>query len=232
MATQFDQSDFVDTDFRAAQKSPASAGGPFGGHVPGTSPSGRPPTREELDAKVTETQQRLLELQRAQEALQRERAALEEARRRQAEFQSGKEAMLTHLTRGIGILQEAEFTARRDAEQMAKTLGGFQDALTKVQDLKQELWTTENYQAELTRALTTIENARMEWNSALLKWPQLEQKAEASADPLPGNSRQPISLLEGLSFGQLSKLSLALTWPLLVVSLVSLGIILAVLLSR
>src|SRR6266542_5320895 len=136
MASEFDETDFVDDDFHAAQKSPfaaSSTGGP-----------GRPPTREELDSRVTETQQRLTELKRAQEELQRERAALEEARRRRVEFQTGREEMLQSLTRGIGLLEEAEFNARRDAEQMARTLGDLREHITKVQTIHEETWTQEN----------------------------------------------------------------------------------------
>ena len=68
MASEFDETDFVDGDFQAARKSPVTAALSGG--------SGRPPTREELDSRVTETQQRLMELKRAQEELERERATL------------------------------------------------------------------------------------------------------------------------------------------------------------
>ena len=71
---------------------------------------------------VSEKQIKLAELKRAQEELERERAGLEELRRRQMEFQTGRSEMLQHLTRGIGLLEEAELTARRDTEQMARTL--------------------------------------------------------------------------------------------------------------
>src|SRR6266516_2757135 len=105
MPSQFDETDVVDGDFQAVQKSPFAASS--------SAPAGRPPTREELDSRVTETQQRLVELKRAQEELERERAALEEARRRRTEFQTGREEMLQSLTRGVGFLEEAEFNARR-----------------------------------------------------------------------------------------------------------------------
>src|SRR3989442_2449457 len=59
MASEFDETDFVDGDFHAAQKSPFVASSTGG--------AARPPTREELDSRVTETQQRLMELKRAQE---------------------------------------------------------------------------------------------------------------------------------------------------------------------
>src|SRR6266536_5319425 len=165
MASEFDESDFVDGDIQAARKSPFAAPQPGG--------AGRPPTREELDSRVTETQQRLIELKRAQEELERERAALEEARRRRAEFHTGREEMIQSLTRGVGFLEEAEFNARRDAEQMSRTLGELRGALTKVQSIHEETWTQENYNMELTRALTVIDNARMEWNAARLKWAML-----------------------------------------------------------
>src|SRR5213075_134164 len=165
MASEFDESDFVDGDFQAAKKSPFAAPLPGG--------PGRRPTREQLDSRVNETQQRLMELKRAQEELERERATLEEARRRRTEFQTGREEMLQSLTRGVGLLEEAEFNARRDAEQMARTLCELREALTKVQTIHEETWTQENYNLELTRALTVIDNARMEWNAARLKWPLL-----------------------------------------------------------
>jgi hypothetical protein len=207
----FDESDFVDRDFQSAQKSGwGSAGG---------SPGARPPSREELEAKVGETQQRLLELKRVQDELERERATLEEARRRRSEFQVGREEMLEHLTRGIGLLEEAEFGARRDAEQMAKTLGELRDSLIKVQSLNDQSWTQENYSVELTRGLTTIENARMEWNAAQMKWMVLTGKGALEGEGGGGLKLAEASGLAGMTGLQLAKLGLAVTWPLAVIGL-------------
>src|SRR5262245_34765809 len=109
MATDYDASEFIDSDFQT-QKSP------YSGSSTATSPLQRAPTREEVDSKVAEAQQKLAELKRAQEELERERAALEETRRRQMEFQTGRQEMVHNLTRGLGLLEEAEFNSRRDAE--------------------------------------------------------------------------------------------------------------------
>ena len=73
----------------------------------------------------------------------------------------------------------------------------------------------------MTRALTTIDNARMEWNSARLKWPVLDtapaaKEAAAASEP----ERKNLSLLEERSFLALCKLGLALTWPLLTLGIV------------
>ena len=186
------------------------------------------PTREDVDRKVVEAQQKLVELKRAQEELERERAGLEELRRRQTEFQTGRQEIIQQLTRGLGLLEEAEFAARRDAEQMVKTLGDFRDALAKVQAIHDETWTKENFQIELTRALTAIENARMEWNSARLKLPVLAGESQPAATA----EKNPVAAapsLADLGFGQLCKIGFALTWPLLLVALGALGVFVALL---
>ena len=78
---------------------------------------------------------------------------------------------------------------------------------------------------ELARATTTVENARMEWNAARLKFPILStdpaatEKAEkAAANPLAG-----------FDFAQLCKLGIAFNGPLV---LLGLGIFLLLLLRR
>jgi hypothetical protein len=212
MAGEYDSTEFIDTDF-TAQKSPFAA-----------------PTRDDVDRKVVEAQQKLVELKRAQEELERERAGLEELRRRQNEFTTGRQEIIQQLTRGLGLLEEAEFAARRDAEQMVKTLGHFRAALAKVQAIHDEVWTKENFQIELTRALTTIENARMEWNSARLKLPALAGETKRGSDaPSPASAPAAAPSLADLSFGQLCKIGFAFTWPLLLVALGALGVFIAIL---
>src|SRR6266853_6823146 len=105
MSSDYDPTEFIDGDFEG-QPSTHSAAATGGVQL-------RAPTREEVDSKVAQTQQKLAELRRAQEELERERAALEETRRRQVEFHTSRQEMIQNLTRGVGLLQEAEFTARR-----------------------------------------------------------------------------------------------------------------------
>ena len=214
MAGEYDSTEFIDSDF-TAQKSAA-------------------PTRDDVDRRVVEAQQKLAELKRAQEELERQRAGLEEVRRRQTEFHTGRDEIIQNLTRGLGLLEEAEFTARRDAEQMVKTLDDFRAALAKVQAINDATWTKENFQIELTRALTTIENARMEWNSARLKISALAGETKNAAAALNGNPSAAASAtsMMDLSFGQLCKIGLAFTWPLLLVAIGALGVFLAILLRK
>jgi len=218
MAAEYDSTEFVDTDFQT-HKSPSTtaAGDPL-----------RAPTRDEVDRKVVEAQQKLAELKRAQDSLERERSALEELRRRQTEFQTGRQEMIHNLTRGLGLLEEAEFNTRRDAEQMVKTIADFREALAKIEAVHDETWTKENFHVELTRALTAIENARMEWNTARLKLPALSPEAlkKTEVQAAPPAAASPLA---GLGFGELCKFGLAMTWPLVLVALGALGIFIAIL---
>jgi hypothetical protein len=209
MASQFDESDFIDPDYQSSKS----------GYSPLPGVLKRPPTREELDARVSQAQQKLAELRNAQEELERERAALEEARRRRVEYQTGREEMLQSLARGVALLEQAEFAARRDAEQMGKTLTDLRHSLAQIQDVHDEQWSHENWSIELSKALATIENARMEWNGARLKWALLDGRPDHSA---PTTSPSGSGLWEGRSFWQLCQLGLALTWPVAVLGLIAL----------
>jgi hypothetical protein len=223
MSSDYDASEFIDSDFQSQRAHSAVPGGPAG--------SQPAPTREEVDSKVAETQQKLAELKRAQEELERERSALEETRRRQMEFQTGRQEMMQNLTRGIGLLEEAEFNARRDAEQTAKALVDLRGALSKIDTIREETWTKDTFAGELTRALTCLENARMEWNAARLKFPVLSGPLKGP-ETLPAVSEAGQLVLGPKSFGELCRVGFALTWPLVLVALAGIVLLAALLFRR
>ena len=220
MASAYDPSEFVDSDYQSARR--ASALGSVAAAAPAVSVSADPqraPSAEEVEARVTEAHSKLAELRRAQQDLERERSDLEEVRRRQNELTQGRQEMEQQLTRGIGLLEEAEFAARRDAEQMAKALADLRDALGKVQAIHEESWARDNFNTELTRALTAVENARMEWNSARLKFELLNGE---SAQPAPAAAPPEAfaqNFMRERSYAELCKIGLALTWPIFLIGL-------------
>jgi chromosome segregation ATPase len=220
MPSDYDATEFIDGDLQG-QPSPHPS------VATGNSRVARAPTREEVDSRVADAQQKLSELRRAQEELERERASLEETRRRQLELKTGRQELVQNLTRGVGLLEEAEFSARRDAEQMAKALVGFREALGKIQAIQEEGWTQDNFASELTKALTTLENARMEWNAARLKFEVLG--ATPTAVPSTGDTgkQSPVAALANCSMGELCRLGFALTWPIVVALLLGFGLLLA-----
>jgi len=224
MASDYDATEFIDGDLQPG-KGLYSAASPTG-QLP------RAPTRDEVASDLAQKQQELAAIMRAKEEKERERAALEETRRRQMEFENGRQEMLQNLTRGLGLLEEAEFSVRRDAEQMAKALVDLRDALAKVQAINEQAWTSDNFGVELTRALTTLENARMEWNTARLKFPVLSGKGPESPNAAPAAEARPSTFLGDQSFGELCRLGLALTWPVALAVLLALGGLIAVFARR
>jgi chromosome segregation ATPase len=185
--------------------------------------------REELDDQASSLQTQLANLNRARDKLEREKATVEESRRRFSEFQTGREEMLHELTRSLGLLEEAQLDAQRDAEQMARSMDDLRDALGKVDALVEVDTHDEDWKVLLTRNLTTIENARMELNSARLKWTLLsglrDDEGQGLAAPAqPSQTGIPMPK----SFGQLCLWGLALTWTVLLIG----AVITAVLLLR
>jgi hypothetical protein len=99
-----------------------------------------------------------------------------------------------------------------------------------VQTINEEGWSKDNFSVELTRALTTLENARMEWNSARLKFSVLSGAAVSASGSASAPTGSMAPLFAPKSFLELCKLGLAFTWPLAVVALLALGVMVAILL--
>ncbi len=185
-----------------------------------------PEDREELDNQATSLQTKLAELNRAREKLEREKATVEESRRRFSEFETGREEMIHEITRSLGLLEESQMDAQREAEQMARTMDDLRDALSKVELLEDVDTHDEQWKVALTRNLTTIENARMELNSARLKWSLLTSGQESSSPPLITTaSGNPNGLPLPKSFGELCLWGLAFTWPILLIGTVILAVL-------
>jgi hypothetical protein len=138
--------------------------------------------------------------------------------------------MRRHLDRGIGLLEEREFAARQEAEQTARAIESLRDALTKVDAIQEQKWTADEFPRELNRALTTLENARMEWNTCRLKFPVLSGELP-DRDVRQSASHPGRNSLADLTPWQACKLGLALTWPVVLVGLAASGVVIAILLQ-
>lgn len=182
--------------------------------------------REELDNQVSSLQTKLADLNRAREKLEREKATVEESRRRFTEFETGRDEMLHEITRGLGLLEEAQMDAQREAEQMAATMVDLREALQKVEVLEEVDTHDENWKVLLTRNLTTIENARMEFNAARLKWTLLNGEPRDTAATGPVQRSTPTSLPQPQSLKQVALWGLAFTWPILLIGAALIAVLL------
>ena len=219
MSSQFDASEFIDDDLHPTRK-PAVASSSLPAMPIGVTER-RAASRDEMESKVSEMQQRLAELKTEQQRLERERAALEETRRRQTEFTSGRQEVIQNLTRGIAQLEEGELSHRREAELRTRSLADMREALSKVVSVSQETWNKETLEIELTRALTVVDNARMEWNSARVKFGELN--GESSVSSLQAAPTEPVGSTNHFvpqKFSELCRLGFAINWPLFLLGLV------------
>ncbi len=219
MSSHFDASEFIDDDLQPARKPVYGSAAPTSPSNSLRTPERKAPSREEVELKVSEMHQRLAELKGEQERLERERASLEETRRRQSEFSTGRQEMIQHLTRTIARMEEAELTHRREAEQRNKSLTDLRTALEKVMAQNQEAWNKENFEMELTRGLTTVDNARMEWNSARVKFSELNDSETAPQGSSPATRPAAGAPAFPQGFADLCRLGFAINWPLFVLGL-------------
>lgn len=221
MYSQQDEPDFFAPGQAPVSQPSSAASGP------------RPaPTLEEISARVSETNQKLAELRRIQEELDRKRAALEELKRRQTELQLGRTEIIDKITRGLTLLEEARLKAEREAEQITRTIENLKNALEKVQAIREESWTADTFELELTRALTAIENARMEWHTARRKHPILDGAVAEPSGPNAVPAGTPIHTIAQMRLRDLCRLGLAMTWPLVLAFLLVAAIALVMLLRR
>ena len=106
---------------------------------------------------------------------------------------------------------------------MKLVIAEFRNAGANLEAVDEDSWNGDNLNTELSRGLACVENARMEWNAARLRFPLLSGKAPESGE---ATSTKPAAatMLQSMSLGQLFKLGLALTWPLVIVALLALGL--------
>lgn len=142
-----------------------------------------PAHQEEVDTKLDAAREQLLALRRQQEELERQKGELEELRRKQEEYTRGRAEMIDNLTRGLVTIERQQIESQRLADLCDKTTAAFRDYLDQLQAINDEQWTSATVRAELSSALATIDNARMEFNRARTKLDCLNPSAGQPALP-------------------------------------------------
>jgi DNA repair exonuclease SbcCD ATPase subunit len=125
-----------------------------------------PPHREEVDSKLEQARDHLLTLRRQQEELERQKNELEELRRRQEEYSRGRAEISDKLARGLIALDRQQIESQRLTELCESTTIAFREYSEQIEQINDEEWKSANVRDELSRALATIESARLEYNHA------------------------------------------------------------------
>src|SRR5207249_12210519 len=122
------------------------------------------PTGEHLDSQVQKGQEQLLQLKRQQEQIEKQKRELEELSRRQEELDRGRSEMTDKLTRSLVILEREAYNTQKRLEQLRATRESFTQHLELIEGIDPKSWNKADLHKELSRALSTVDDARTEYS--------------------------------------------------------------------
>ena len=176
---------------------------------------------EHLDSQVQKAQEQLLQLKRQQEQIEKQKRELEELSRRQEELERGRAEMTDKLTRSLVVLEREAYDAQKKMEQLRATRESFGQHLELLEAIDPRTWNPADLNKELSRALSTVDDARTEYSQQRSR---LQATAEESESvPLPETS----SAFENgggpdHSFAQWMQIGFAFSLPLIIFGMVAL----------
>jgi len=117
----------------------------------------------ELGDKVQQVRAELESLKQKQEEIEREKARLEELKRRQDSLEQGRSDMLDKLTRALVVVQRETEESQKRVEQMHAIYASFNQHLRQLEDINARSWSPNDLPRELSKALSSVEDARAEY---------------------------------------------------------------------
>jgi len=180
------------------------------------------PSAEHLDDQVQKAQEQLLQLKRQQEQIEKQKRELEELSRRQDELEQGRGEMTDKLTRALVVLEREAYNAQSRLEQIRVARESFAQHLELVEAIDPRNWNPSDLHKELSRALSTVDDARTEYAEQRSRLQATDQNAgEASLPDAVGDS---YSVNGGRSFSQWLQIGIALTLPLIIFGVIALAV--------
>src|SRR5213083_3583473 len=174
-----------------------------------------PLSPEHLDSQVQKAQDQLLQLKRQQDQIEKQKRELEELSRKQEELERGRAEMADKLTRSLVVLEREAYDAQTKMEQLRATRESFGQHLELLEAIDPRTWNPADLNKELSRALSTVDDARAEYS-------QQRSRLQATADehenvPLPETgSGFESSSAPAHSFAQWLQIGFAVTLPLII----------------
>jgi DNA repair exonuclease SbcCD ATPase subunit len=123
----------------------------------------------ELGDKVQQVRAELESLRQKQEEIEREKARLEELKRRQDSLEEGRSDMLDKLTRALVVVQREIEESQKRVEQMHTIHNSFTQHLRQIESINARSWAPQELPRELSKALSSVEDARSEYIKAQAK---------------------------------------------------------------
>jgi predicted RNase H-like nuclease (RuvC/YqgF family) len=174
---------------------------------------------ELLDSQVQKAQEQLLHLRRQADLIEKQKRELEELSRRQEELERGRAEMSDKLSRSLVILEREGYDCQKKLEQIRTTHESFTQHLQLLESIDPKSWNPSELPKELSRALSTVDDARTEFSQQRSR---LEASGgEAGEMDLP-EVTSATSGLGGKSFTQWMQIGFAVSLPLIVFGIVAL----------
>jgi len=170
------------------------------------------PSVEHLDNQVQKAQEQLLQLKRQQEQIEKQKRELEELSRRQDELEHGRAEMTDKLTRALVVLEREAYNAQSRLEQIRVARESFAQHLELIESIDPRNWNPSDLHKELSRALSTVDDARTEYNEHRSRLQAAGADSEAS---LPDTAPGVYENSDGRSFSEWLLIGLALSLPLI-----------------
>ena len=176
---------------------------------------------EHLDSQVQKAQEQLLQLKRQQEQIEKQKRELEELSRRQDELEHGRAEMADKLTRSLVVLEREAYNAQSRLEQIRAARESFGQHLELIEAIDPKSWNSSDLHKELSRALSTVDEARTVYNEQRSRLQAVGNEGDAS---LPDVGTDAYESSAGRSFSQWLQIGVALTLPLIIFGAVALAL--------
>jgi hypothetical protein len=174
---------------------------------------------EHLDSQVQRAQEQLQQLRRQADQIEKQKRELEELSRRQEELERGRAEMTDKLSRSLVILEREGYDSQKKLEQIRATHESFTQHLQLLEGIDPKSWNPAELPKELSRALSTVDDARTEFSQQRSR---LEAgSGEASEIDLP-DVGSAAGLAGGRSFVQWMQIGFAVTLPLIIFGILAL----------
>jgi hypothetical protein len=175
---------------------------------------------EHLDDQVARASEQEHALKRQLEIIERQKRELAELSRRQDQLNVGKTDLINKLTLALGVVERETYEAQKRLELLQGIDGTFRAHLDSLEAINPKLW--EGYESsalnrELTRSLSAVENARVEFGKSFPKIGVMQDATDAGADASGGYMMDTGGEKDFIAW---LKAGFAFTLPLLVLGLI------------
>jgi DNA repair exonuclease SbcCD ATPase subunit len=175
---------------------------------------------EHLDSQVQKAQEQLVQLKRQQEQIEKQKRELEELSRRQEELERGRSDMTDKLTRSLVVLEREAYDSQKKLEQLRAMRESFGQHLELIEAIDPKSWNSTELHKELSRALSTVDDARTEFSQQRSR---LQASGENAGDAqLPEVAPDLAEMNGGRSLFQWIQIGFALTLPLIIFGFIAL----------